>query len=306
MSAPAALAQGDVGEHLGGAADDRRLRVDGGVAGQHPDVVGAEDRDQREELLRDQRLDRGGVERPLAAGQGREVRAGGDQALAGAGRGAEDDVRAGDDLDQRLLLRRVEAQALLLGPGPERLEQRVGVGGIGGKAVEEGHLAPIVPDRPPITQSEPATPQDRRVPADVRGSACPGVHRPALENELSRATATTTAGAAVALTGVLLGSVLLGAWGGDDTAPLHPVSDTASAQLPLRQPTVAVTITARPSPVARPAAQQRRRDPDAQRHRPRRRPRRLAGHGRPPGPRQPRQRLRPLGRAGRRASGRTP
>ena len=77
----------------------------------------------------------------------------------------------------------------------------------------------------------------------------------ALENELSRATATTTAGAAVALTGVLLGSVLLGAWSGDDTAPLHPVSDTASAQLPLRQPTVAVTITARPTPVARAAAQ---------------------------------------------------
>jgi hypothetical protein len=71
---------------------------------------------------------------------------------------------------------------------------------------------------------------------------------------LSRATATTTAGAAVALTGVLLGSVLLGAWGGDDTAPLRPVSDSASAQLPLRQPTVAVTITARPSPVARRAA----------------------------------------------------
>ena len=39
-----ALAQRDVGEHLGGAADDRRLGVDRGVAGQHADVVGAEDR----------------------------------------------------------------------------------------------------------------------------------------------------------------------------------------------------------------------------------------------------------------------
>ena len=41
---PLALAQGAVGEHLGGAADHRRVRVDRGVAGQHADVLGAEGR----------------------------------------------------------------------------------------------------------------------------------------------------------------------------------------------------------------------------------------------------------------------
>ena len=60
-----ALAQRDVGQHLGGAADDRRPGVDRGVAGQHADVLGAEDVAQGEELLRDQRLDRRGVEGPL-------------------------------------------------------------------------------------------------------------------------------------------------------------------------------------------------------------------------------------------------
>jgi hypothetical protein len=35
--------QREVGEDLGGAADDRRVAVDARVAGHHPDVVGAED-----------------------------------------------------------------------------------------------------------------------------------------------------------------------------------------------------------------------------------------------------------------------
>ena len=40
---PVPLAQRDVGQHLGGAADDRGVRVDRRVTGQQPDVVGAED-----------------------------------------------------------------------------------------------------------------------------------------------------------------------------------------------------------------------------------------------------------------------
>ena len=150
------LAQRDVGQHLGGAADDRRLGVDRGVTGQHPDVVGAEDVDQGEELLRDQGLDRRGVEGPLSPRQSGEMGASGDQALPGAGRRGEDDVGPGDDLDQRFFLRRVEGQALLGHPRLERVEQRVRVGAARratgcvircvGDSVEEWHRPAIVPD----------------------------------------------------------------------------------------------------------------------------------------------------------------
>jgi hypothetical protein len=70
-----ALAQRLVGQDLRGAADDRRLAVDGGVAGHHPDVLGAELRAQREELLAHQRLDRRGVEAAPALRQRPELRA---------------------------------------------------------------------------------------------------------------------------------------------------------------------------------------------------------------------------------------
>ena len=77
-----AVAQRDRGQDLGGAADDRRLGVDRGVTGHHPDVGRAEDLDQREELLADQGLDGRGVVAALAVGEGGEVRAGRDQGLA--------------------------------------------------------------------------------------------------------------------------------------------------------------------------------------------------------------------------------
>ncbi len=121
-----ALTQRQVGEDLGGAADDRRTAVDGGVAGHHPDVLGPELRAEGEELLAHQRLDRRGVERPLAVGQRPELRAGRDHRLPAAGRRGQDDVVAADDLQQRLLLRRVEAQPLLAGPQLEGLEDGVG------------------------------------------------------------------------------------------------------------------------------------------------------------------------------------
>ena len=149
------LAQGDVGQHLRRAAHDRRLGVDRRVTGQHPDVLGTEDVDQGEELLRDERLDRGRVEGPLPLRQCGEVRAGGDQALPGPGRCRQDDVGPADQLDQRLLLRRVERQALLADPGLEDVEERVGVGR-GGETVEEWHRPVIVPDRALIAQSRRA------------------------------------------------------------------------------------------------------------------------------------------------------
>ena len=115
----ASLAQRDVGEHLGGAGDDGRVRVDRRVSGQHPDVVGAEDVDQREELLVDERLDRRGVERPPPGPPGREVGCRRHQRLPGPGRGGQDDVRPAHQLQHGLLLVRVEAEALLPHPGEE-------------------------------------------------------------------------------------------------------------------------------------------------------------------------------------------
>ncbi len=122
------LAQRDVGEHLGGAADDRGAGVHRRVAGQHADLVGAEDVAQREELLRHQRLDRRGVEGALAVREGGEVRPGGDQALSRAGRRRQDHVRPRHHLDQRLLLRRVQRDPLLSHPPREGVVQGIGIG----------------------------------------------------------------------------------------------------------------------------------------------------------------------------------
>jgi hypothetical protein len=139
-----ALAQRQVGEDLRGAGDDRRVAVDGRVARHHPDVVGAELRAQREELLADQRLDRRGVEADAVVGQRGEVGAGGDERLARAGRGGQHDVRPADQLEQRLVLRRVEREALLARPLDERLVHRVRVSGRG-DPVGEVHLPRLCP-----------------------------------------------------------------------------------------------------------------------------------------------------------------
>jgi hypothetical protein len=120
-----AVAQGHVGEDLRGAADDRGVVVDAGVAGQHADVLGAEVTTQGEELLADERLDRAGVERAPAAGHRRQVHGDGDQRLARAGRRIEDHVAAGEDLEDRLLLGGVELEAVLGDPVEEDLEQLV-------------------------------------------------------------------------------------------------------------------------------------------------------------------------------------
>ena len=126
-----ALAERDVREDLRGAAHQARSGIDGRVAGQHPDPFRTENVTEGEELLGHQSLDRGGVEGAAAGGEGRHVCAEGHQALARPGRGAEDDVGTRDDLDQRLLLRRVELDPLLRRPVDERLEHVVGAGRVG-------------------------------------------------------------------------------------------------------------------------------------------------------------------------------
>ena len=155
-----ALAQGDVGEHLGGAGDDRRVGVDAGVAGQHADVVGPEHLAQREELLAHQRLDRRGVERHPPVGQRRQVSTGRDQRLPRPRRRRQHHVAAAQQLDQRLVLVRVERQPLLPRPLGEGEVQGVGVAlvrddeaghGRGhashSAVVEEGALAPVTRPR---------------------------------------------------------------------------------------------------------------------------------------------------------------
>jgi hypothetical protein len=133
-----AFAQRDVGQDLRRAADDRRIGVDRGVPGQHAHVVGPEDRAEREELLRDERLDRRRVERDPAIGQRREVRGHRDQRLPGAGRRGEHHVVGAEQLDRRLLLVRVEGQALGRRPLRERVVQGFGAG-IGGEGIDQAH-----------------------------------------------------------------------------------------------------------------------------------------------------------------------
>ncbi len=135
----AALAQRDVGQDLRGAADDRGVGVDRGVARQHPDVVGAEDLAEGEELLAHQRLDRRGVEADLVLGQGGDVGTDRDHRLPGPGRRGQDDVAATEQLDDGLVLVRVELEPLLLHPAGERVVHAVGVGGGPEALVEPRH-----------------------------------------------------------------------------------------------------------------------------------------------------------------------
>ncbi len=74
-----ALAQRDIGEDFGGAANDGRILVHTGVAGDHPDVPGAEYLAQGKELFGDQGLDGRCVIAALPGGHGIEMRRHGHQ-----------------------------------------------------------------------------------------------------------------------------------------------------------------------------------------------------------------------------------
>jgi hypothetical protein len=158
-----AVPQRDGGQDLGRAADNRRLGVDGGVAGHHADVGRAEDVDQGEELLAHQRLDRRGVVAALPVGEGGEVGARRDQGFAGTGRGGQDHVRPRGDLDQRLFLMRVKGEALVGRPARERAEDRVRVRrGVVGRRGEQigkrrhGYFYGALPGRLPGTYAAEA------------------------------------------------------------------------------------------------------------------------------------------------------
>ena len=230
------------------------------------------------------------------------MRAGRDQALAGAGRGAEDDVRAGDDLDQRLLLRRVEAQALLLGPGRRtprtarrRRRDRRG-GGRGGTssppssptARRSPNRSPATPQdrsrpgrcsrerlpgRPPTCAGERVEPSDRH---DDRGSSRRADRRPAGLGPPRSVGRRRHRAPAPGLGQRLRAAAPAPAHGrGDDHRPALPRGPSGRAAAPTRSRTPSATA----------------RDADLAAW--------LATAG-SPGPGQPRQRLRPLGPAGRR------
>jgi hypothetical protein len=117
------LPQRQVREDLRRAADDRCVPVDAGVAGHHAHVLGPERLAQLEELLADQRLDGGRVERAATVGHGLPVRGQRDQRLARPGGRVEDDALAVEELEDGLLLRGVERQPTLRAVGQEPVEQ---------------------------------------------------------------------------------------------------------------------------------------------------------------------------------------
>ena len=122
------VAKCEVRDDLGGRADDRSSGVDRGVTGHQADLVGAELRAQIEELLADQCLDRRGVERALAPTSGEVDGAGRHERLPRTCRCGQDDVVTRDQLEQRLLLMRIEVDAAVGPPSGERIECGVVVG----------------------------------------------------------------------------------------------------------------------------------------------------------------------------------
>ncbi len=120
-----AVAQRHVHQHLGGAADHRRIPVDAGVAGEHADVLRAEFFAEREELLAGERLDRRRVERAAALAKRLVVEPEGDQRLARTGRRREHHVFARPQLEQCLFLRGVRRDAGVGDPRDEAVEHLV-------------------------------------------------------------------------------------------------------------------------------------------------------------------------------------
>ena len=152
-----AVAEGDVGEDLRGAADDGRIRVHRRIAGDHPHVLGAEDLDQGEELLRHQCFDRGGVKAAVPLRQRGEVSARRNKRLPGAGRGGENHVRPRDQLDQSIRLRRIQREPTPLGPPLERRVGRIRIPFPIDRLEESGHRF----SHAGAAASLPTTPRER-------------------------------------------------------------------------------------------------------------------------------------------------
>ena len=115
------LAQGNIGENFRGAADNRRLRINGGVAGNHAHVLGTKNINQVKELLRHQRLNGGGVVGALTGRQARKMRGNSHSGLTGTGRGCQHHVVAGGNAQNGLVLGGVQGHTAGRNPLGERL-----------------------------------------------------------------------------------------------------------------------------------------------------------------------------------------
>jgi hypothetical protein len=105
-----AVAEGVIGEDLGGAAEDGRVAIDSGIAGGHADVFRAEVAAEGEEFFIHQRLDGAGVNGAVALSEGAEVHGCGDEGFARAGGGAEDDVFVLEQFEDGFFLGGVEGE----------------------------------------------------------------------------------------------------------------------------------------------------------------------------------------------------
>ncbi len=117
--------EGDVGQDLGGAAQDGGVTVHRCVAGREPHLVGAELAAERHPLLVDQRLDRAGVNRALPPRERREEHGRGDERLARPCWRVQNDVLLVEEFEDRLLLRGIERQPSVGRVVQEAPEQRV-------------------------------------------------------------------------------------------------------------------------------------------------------------------------------------
>ena len=115
------LTQGNIGENFRGAADNRRLRINGGVAGNHAHVLGTKNIDQVKELLRHQRLNGGGVVGALTGRQARKMRGNSHSGLTGTGRGCQHHVMSGGNAQNGLVLGGVQGHAAGRNPLGKRL-----------------------------------------------------------------------------------------------------------------------------------------------------------------------------------------
>ena len=119
------VAQSDIGDNFRSCADDGCTTVDGGIAGHHTDILSAKDLAEGKELLADQGLNRRCVKAALATSEGAEVGSNSHHGLARPCRSGKDDVVATSETNSGLLLGRVERDALIPGPGNERVHNRI-------------------------------------------------------------------------------------------------------------------------------------------------------------------------------------